>query len=106
MTTDLVQVIRQRQKLLLPNYLIEKALSEHVTVALNGSGGDELFAGYGRYFQLPVEQRYLALPAWLRVSFGSGARGRAAFHRCIVAWTGSSTLVSRRVPATVYLIQV
>ncbi|GAB6052602.1 asparagine synthase (glutamine-hydrolyzing) [Magnetospira thiophila] len=51
---------------LLPNYLIEKALSEHVTVALNGSGGDELFAGYGRYFPLSVEQRYLKLPGWLR----------------------------------------
>jgi asparagine synthase (glutamine-hydrolysing) len=51
---------------LLPNYLIERALAEHVTVALNGTGGDELFAGYGRYFQLPVERHYLALPKWLR----------------------------------------
>lgn len=51
---------------LLPNYLIEKVLAERVTVALNGTGGDELFAGYGRYFQLPVERRYLALPRWLR----------------------------------------
>ena len=51
---------------LLPNYLIEQVLSEHVTVALNGTGGDELFAGYGRYFRLPVERRYLGLPAWLR----------------------------------------
>jgi asparagine synthase (glutamine-hydrolysing) len=51
---------------LLPNYLIEKILSEDVTVALNGTGGDELFAGYGRYFQTPIEQRYLNLPGWLR----------------------------------------
>jgi asparagine synthase (glutamine-hydrolysing) len=51
---------------LLPNYLIEKVLSDQVTVALNGTGGDELFAGYGRYFQLPIEQRYLGIPAWLR----------------------------------------
>lgn len=51
---------------LLPNFLIEQALGEHVTVSLNGTGGDELFAGYGRYFQLPVEQRYLALPRALR----------------------------------------
>ncbi len=51
---------------LLPNYLIERALGEHVTVALNGTGGDELFAGYGRYFQLPVEQAYLNLPACVR----------------------------------------
>ena len=51
---------------LLPNFLIERALGEHVTVALNGTGGDELFAGYGRYFQIPIEQAYLKVPAWLR----------------------------------------
>ena len=50
----------------LPNFLINQVLSEHVTVALNGTGGDELFAGYGRYFQLPVEQQYLTLPKALR----------------------------------------
>ena len=53
---------------LLPNYLIERALGEHVTVALNGTGGDELFAGYGRYFQIPVEKAYLNTPAWMRYS--------------------------------------
>lgn len=51
---------------LLPNFLIERALGEHVTVSLNGTGGDELFAGYGRYFQLPVERRYLCLPGAVR----------------------------------------
>ena len=54
---------------LLPNYLIERALGTHVTVSLNGTGGDELFAGYGRYFQLPVERRYLALPGAVRRGF-------------------------------------
>lgn len=51
---------------LVPNFLIERMLGDHVKVALNGTGGDELFAGYGRYFQLPVERRYLRLPGWLR----------------------------------------
>ena len=49
-----------------PNYLIEQVLGSHVRVALNGTGGDELFAGYGRYFQTPIEQRYLAVPGILR----------------------------------------
>ena len=51
---------------LLPNFLIERVLGGHVKVALNGTGGDELFAGYGRYFRLPVERRYLRFPGWLR----------------------------------------
>ena len=50
----------------LPNFLINRVLAEHVTVALNGTGGDELFAGYGRYFPLAVERRYLRLPSSLR----------------------------------------
>lgn len=51
---------------LLPNFLIEQALGQHLRVALNGTGGDEIFAGYGRYFQLPVEQNYLRVPGFAR----------------------------------------
>lgn len=51
---------------LLPNFLIEQALGKTLKVALNGTGGDELFAGYMRYFQAPLEHRYLNVPGWLR----------------------------------------
>ena len=51
---------------LLPNHLIEKALGREVTVVLNGTGGDELFAGYGRYFPTRIERLYRFIPAAVR----------------------------------------
>ena len=41
----------------LPTYLLSKLAKRHVTVALNGDGGDELFAGYLRFRHALVTER-------------------------------------------------
>jgi asparagine synthase (glutamine-hydrolysing) len=49
----------------LPLYHLSYLTREHVTVALNGDGGDEAFAGYWRYWLDPWGNRYLKLPKFL-----------------------------------------
>jgi asparagine synthase (glutamine-hydrolysing) len=45
-----------------PTYLLSEVTRGHVTVALCGDGGDELFAGYERFAAGVAAQRYAALP--------------------------------------------
>jgi asparagine synthase (glutamine-hydrolysing) len=64
----------------IPTYFVSKLASEHVTVALSGDGGDELFAGYERY-QVEARERG-ALPAGVRAML------RGAFRVWPEAWRG------------------
>jgi asparagine synthase (glutamine-hydrolysing) len=49
-----------------PNYLVCEAARRWVTVALSGTGGDELFAGYERYRGALFAEQFQYLPEWLR----------------------------------------
>lgn len=50
----------------IPTYYVSKETRKHVTVALNGDGGDESFAGYERYAAMRLAEKYHKIPEVLR----------------------------------------
>ncbi len=50
----------------IPTYYVSRETRKHVTVALNGDGGDESFAGYERYMAMEIAEVYWRLPAIVR----------------------------------------
>jgi asparagine synthase (glutamine-hydrolysing) len=68
----------------IPTFLVSELARRYVTVALSGDGGDELFAGYNRYFwsrQLWRRLSWLSKPAREAVATGITTLSPAAWGR-------------------------
>ncbi|HLL74946.1 MAG TPA: asparagine synthase (glutamine-hydrolyzing) [Pyrinomonadaceae bacterium] len=71
-----------------PTYMVSKLARAHVTVALSGDGGDELFAGYTRYVVDRGRGKFARIPAFVRAglmrpvsrALPHGAWGRNFLH--------------------------
>ncbi len=57
-----------------PSYYVAEMARRHVTVALNGDGGDECFLGYGRYASMRAVSALDSVPSWIRQSVASTLR--------------------------------
>jgi len=79
---------------MLPTYFVSCLARQHVTVALSGDGGDELFAGYERYGIQQSREKFARIPASLARLYRNylfplvpkGTRGRQLSYNLSLPW--------------------
>lgn len=78
----------------LPTMLVSRLARQHVTVALSGDAGDELFCGYNRYqFVDALWHRISAAPLSMRRLAARGIQGVS-----IASWNRAARLLERGLP--------
>ncbi|MEQ1849566.1 MAG: asparagine synthase (glutamine-hydrolyzing) [Candidatus Peribacteraceae bacterium] len=70
----------------IPTYLLARETRKHVTVALNGDGGDENFGGYVRYPILRFSEKWRRMPRLFHALLQHGTGAYAALLRSTFAY--------------------
>jgi asparagine synthase (glutamine-hydrolysing) len=86
-----------------PLWFAAREARKHVTVVLSGEGADELFGGYGVYYQPGVVRAGKALPEWSRATIGRVAGGLPAGARGKGLLSRASTPLRRRYIGNAYV---
>ncbi|HUN62530.1 MAG TPA: asparagine synthase (glutamine-hydrolyzing) [Candidatus Sulfotelmatobacter sp.] len=96
MLDELTQVLEEpfADSSIVPTYYVSQLARQHVTVALAGDGGDELFAGYDRY-QINLQRRKMDfIPGWAGQIYR-----KHIFHRLPESTYGRRLLYTMSLPA-------
>ena len=89
---------------MLPTYYVSRMAREHVTVALSGDGGDELFAGYDRYLVAMERRKFDHVPRWLGQLYREQLHERipAGVYGRNLAWNASLSPRDRYIDGVSY----
>ena len=90
---------------MLPTYYVSRMARQHVTVALSGDGGDELFSGYDRYLVAMERRKFDRIPNWLGRIYRDQVHHRvpAGMYGKNLAWNASLTARDRYLDDVSYL---
>lgn len=88
----------------IPTYLVSQLTREQVTVALTGDGGDELFAGYERFYAMQLIRRFGFLPqqTWALLARALGRLGEGTGYYNPLKRAGRFVRGAAQSPALAY----
>ena len=90
---------------MLPTYFVCRMARQHVTVALSGDGGDELFAGYDRYLVSVNRRNFDRIPDWVGRLYRNQVHDLlpATVYGRNLAWNASLSARDRYLDSVSYL---